>query len=143
MAFNALYVIFAKWNDILNFEGTTGPYIQYTYARIKSILRKYGKIEIEKNINHTILTDNITFSLVKVLLQYEDIIVNASQKYEPSIIAKYLITLTSAFNRFYHECPILNSIKEERNARILLVDIVQKVIQDACDLLGIECPEEM
>ena len=132
-----------SWNDILNFEGTTGPYIQYTYARIKSILRKYGKIEIEKNINHTILTDNITFSLVKVLLQYEDIIVNASQKYEPSIIAKYLITLTSAFNRFYHEYPILNSIKEERNARILLVDIVQKVIQDACDLLGIECPEEM
>lgn len=132
-----------SWNEILNFEGTTGPYVQYTYARAKSILRKNGNEQIEREINDIVLTDDTTFSLVKVLLQYEDIICNSAQKYEPSIIAKYLIALTSTFNRFYHECPILNATKEEKNARILLVDIVQKVIKDACELLGIVCPEEM
>lgn len=132
-----------SWKDVLNFEGTTGTYVQYTYARAKSILRKNGDIQMEKQINYKVLTEDIAFSLVKVLLQYEDAICNAVQKYEPSIIAKYLITLTSTFNCFYHECPILSATKEEKNARILLVDIVQKVIKDACELLGIECPEEM
>lgn len=132
-----------SWNDVLSFDGTTGPYVQYTYARAKSILHKNETFEIDTDINYKILTDDITFSLVKILLGYEEAICNAAQKYEPSILSRYLITLTSAFNRFYHECTILNAAKEERKARILLVDMVQKVIWDACNLLGMECPEEM
>lgn len=132
-----------SWEDVLSFEGTTGPYVQYTYARAKSILRKNGAGIADADINYNILTEDITFSLVKALLGYEEAICNAAQKYEPSILARYLIALATAFNRFYHECPILNASAEEKNARILLVDMVQQVILDACSLLGMECPEEM
>lgn len=132
-----------SWDEVLSFEGTTGPYVQYTYARAKSILRKNGNIEINENIDYGVLTDDITFSLVKVLLGYNDAIYNAAQKYEPSVIARYLISLSSAFNRFYHECSILHASSTEKNARIMLVDVVQNVIKDACMLLGMECPEEM
>lgn len=131
-----------SWDDVLSFEGTTGLYVQYSYARAKSILRKNNE-EIDADINYNILTEDNTFLLVKALLGYEEAILSAVQKYEPSILSRYLISLTSTFNRFYHECPILNATKEERKARVLLVDIVQKVILDACSLLGMECPEEM
>lgn len=132
-----------SWEDVLSFEGTTGPYVQYTYARAKSILRKCGDMGMQKEVKYEALTDDVSFALVKALLGYEDAIVTAAEKYEPSVIARYLINLSTAFNRFYHECPILKAEKEERAMRILLVDLVQKVLADACGLLGMECPEEM
>lgn len=132
-----------SWEDVLNFEGTTGPYVQYTYARAKSILRKLGSTAKADGVNYHMLTDDAAFSLVKILSGYEDAVVNAARSYEPSVIARYLITLTSAFNHFYQECPILQAGEEEKNARILLVAIVQDVIGDACGLLGMKCPEEM
>lgn len=132
-----------SWDEVLNFEGTTGPYVQYTYARAKSILRKNTNLEMDENVDYAVLTDDITFSLVKVLLGYEEAIYNAAERYEPSVIARYLISLTSAFNRFYHECSVLHATDKEKKARILLIDMVQMVIKDACILLGMECPEEM
>lgn len=132
-----------SWEDVLNLEGATGPYVQYTYARAKSILRKSGNIVKADGINYHKLADDAAFSLVKILSGYEDAVVNAARGYEPSVIARYLITLTSAFNRFYQKCPILQAGEEERKARILLVAIVQNVIADACGLLGMKCPEEM
>lgn len=132
-----------SWEDVLSFEGTTGPYVQYTYARAKSILRKNGMQNLPSDVDYRCLVDDITFTLVKILMGYEETVCNAAQKYEPSILAKYLVTLAAAFNRFYHECPILNAAPAERNARIILVDTVQKVIKDGCALLGMECPEEM
>ncbi|MBQ7933245.1 MAG: arginine--tRNA ligase, partial [Lachnospiraceae bacterium] len=132
-----------SWEDVLSFEGTTGPYVQYTYARAKSILRKNGIHNPPTAVDYRCLEDDITFALVKTLMGYEETVCNAAQKYEPSILAKYLVTLSAAFNRFYHECPILNAAFAERNARIILVDTVQKVLKDGCCLLGMECPEEM
>lgn len=132
-----------SWDEVLSFEGTTGPYVQYTYARAKSILRKNTNVKIEGDIDYDVLTDDITFSLVKTLLGYEEAIHNAAERYEPSVIARYLISLTSAFNRFYHECSVLHATDKEKKARILLIDLVQRVIKDACILLGMECPEEM
>ena len=132
-----------SWENVLSFEGNTGPYVQYTYARAKSILRKCGEINVETEVKFEALTDDISFSLVKVLLGYEEAVVNAAEKYEPSVIARYLINLSSAFNRFYHECPILKAADEEKTARFMLVDMVQKVLKDACSLLGMDCPEEM
>lgn len=132
-----------SWDEVLSFEGATGPYVQYTYARAKSILRKSNTAPAYSEVNFDMLTDDTAFSLVKALLGYEDAIYNAAQKYEPSVIAKYLIQLSAAFNRFYHECPIINAPAAEKNARIFLVNIVQEVIGDACGLLGMECPEEM
>ena len=132
-----------SWEEVLNSEGTTGPYIQYTYVRAKSILRNFGGIVAAAEINYHVLTDDAAFALIRLLCGYEEAVVNAARKYEPSIVARYLIALTSAFNHFYHECPILKAEEEEKRARILLVDMVQRIIADAGGLLGIKCPEEM
>ena len=132
-----------SWKEVLNFEGTTGPYVQYTYARAKSVLRKYGKPVEVKEIDYTVLTDDVSFHLIKVLEAYEDAVINAAEKYEPSIVARYVISLATSFNKFYHDCPILQADEKEKTARLLLVDCVRKVLREACSLLGMECPEEM
>jgi len=132
-----------SWDEVLSFEGTTGPYVQYTYARAKSILRKSSGAQENGVSDYEVLTDDVSFGLVKTLLGYEAAITGAIERYEPSVVARYLITLATAFNRFYHECPIIQADDKEKQARLVLVDMVQRVIKDACSLLGIECPEEM
>ena len=133
-----------SWDDVLSFEGTTGPYVQYTYARAKSILRK-SNVEIEnQSICYAALTDDITFELIKVLSGYEEAVRNAADRYEPSIIARYIISVASSFNKFYHECAILREEDEKiKLARLGLINVVQKIINEACSLLGMECPNEM
>ena len=133
-----------SWDDVLSFEGTTGPYVQYTYARAKSILRK-SNVEIEnKNICYDALTDDVTFELIKILSGYEEAVKNAANRYEPSIVARYIISVASSFNKFYQECTILREENEMvKMARLNLVNLVQKIVNEACGLLGMECPEEM
>lgn len=133
-----------SWEDVLSFEGTTGPYVQYTYARAKSILRK-SNVDIEnQSICYAALTDDITFELMKVLSGYEEAVRNAACRYEPSIVARYIISVASSFNKFYHECTILREEnKKTKLARLHLVALVQKILSEACSLLGIECPEKM
>lgn len=132
-----------SWKEVLNFDGTTGPYVQYTYARAKSVLRKYGKMVEAKEVDYTALTEDAIYSVVKVLSGYEDAVINAAEKNEPSIIARYVIALATAFNKFYHDCSILRAGENDKQARLLLTDLVQMVLCDACGLLGVECPEEM
>jgi len=141
-----------NWEDVLSFEGTTGPYVQYTYARAKSILRKSGFADGMAyasamagacGINYKYLTDDAAYALVKTLSGYETAVQGAAERYEPSVVARYIISVASAFNKFYHECPILSAGEEEKQARLALVDAVQKVLKDACALLGMECPAEM
>ena len=129
---------------MLSFEGTTGPYVQYAYARAKSILRK-SNVKIEnQSICYAALTDDITFELIKVLSGYEEAVQNAADRYEPSTVARYIISVASSFNKFYHECTILREEDEMiKLARLNLVNLVQKIINEACSLLGMECPEEM
>ncbi len=132
-----------SWKEVLNFDGTTGPYAQYTYARAKSVLRKHGKPIDSSEIDYTVLTDDISYNLVKVLARYEDAVIGAAEKNEPSVVARYVIALATAFNKFYHDCVILQAGDKEKKARLLLTDFVQKVLCEACSLLGMECPEEM
>jgi len=143
-----------SWDEVLSFEGTTGPYVQYTYARAKSILRKCGAEgnlqagvadvnTVEMTIDWRLLTDDTTYELLKVLSGYEDAVQEAAKRYEPSVVARYAVSLAAAFNKFYHECPILHATEGARNARLQLVDCVQQVLKDACSLLGLQCPEEM
>lgn len=132
-----------SWKEVLNFDGTTGPYAQYTYARAKSVLRKYGKPVEGAEIDYEVLTDDVSFNLIKVLDAYEDAVVKAAEKYEPSIVARYVISLATAFNKFYHECSILQAEEKEKKARLFLVNMAQQVLCEACGLLGMECPEEM
>lgn len=132
-----------NWDEVLSFEGTSGPYVQYTYARAKSILRKADYQKPAQEVNLEKLTDDYSFKLIKELLGYEEAVKKASEKYEPSVIAKYLIFVASAFNKFYHECPILKAEEEEKCAKLYLVDLTQGVIKECCELLGMKCPEEM
>lgn len=132
-----------SWEAVLSFEGTTGPYAQYTYARAKSILRKCEKVLGEENIDYAVLTDDVTYTLLKTLQGYEEAVLNAAEKYEPSVVARYIISLATAFNRFYHECPILQAGEETKKARLFVTNLVQVVLKDACGLLGLDCPEEM
>lgn len=132
-----------SWKDVLNFDGITGPYVQYTYARAKSVLRKAGETVVVDDIDYTVLADDVTYSLVKVLAGYEDAVVNAAEKNEPSIVARYVISLTTVFNKFYHDCSILQAEEKKKKARLLLTDLVRKILCEACGLLGMECPEEM
>lgn len=133
-----------SWDDVLSFEGTTGPYVQYTYARAKSVIRKYGKPINVDRIDFGALTDDVTFELIKTIAGYEDAVKTAAERYEPSVIARFIIGVAAAFNKFYHECPILREENENvKMARLQVVDLVQKILNDACGLLGMQCPEEM
>lgn len=132
-----------SWKEVLNFDGTTGPYVQYTYARAKSVLRKTCKMVEIGEVDYMALTDDVSYNLIKVLVSYEDAVINAAEKNEPSIVARYVITLATAFNKFYHDCTILQAEEKEKKARLFLTDLVQKVLCEACGLLGMECPEEM
>lgn len=133
-----------SWDDVLSFEGTTGPYVQYTNARAGSILRKSGQDIIFESVDFSALTDDASFELIKTLSGYEKAVNSAADRYEPSVIARYLISVSTAFNKFYQECKILKEENEDiKNARRYLVSVVQKVIIEGCGLLGIQCPEEM
>ncbi len=130
-----------NWDEVLSFDGMTAPYIQYTYARSKSILRKSHIDNTDVDLGY--LADDISYELIKKLALYPEIVRDAAAKFEPCIIARYAYHLSNLFNKFYHECRILSADDQIRKSRIVLVDAVQKVISDSMSLLGIECPEEM
>ncbi len=129
-----------KLEDIVQFEGETGPYIQYAIARANTIIDKYGK-EINPS-NEWILTDNYAWEIIKKLSAYQATIEQAVEKYEPSIVAKYAIQLAQLFNKYYGNTRILVE-DEEIEARIALVSAVITVLQDALALLGLESPKNM
>ncbi len=132
-----------SWDDVLNFDGSTGPYVQYTYARAKSVLRKYGERVDFAQADWNALTDSVSYNLVKILGGYEDAVKSAAEKYEPSVVARYVMSLAVAFNKFYHDCTILKAEGAVKQARLALTELTQRVLRDGCGLLGLECPEEM
>lgn len=144
--FNDLYnqrikdVIF-DWKKLLNFDGETGPYVQYTYARASSVLRKIG--EVPDTIDYTLLTDEASIGLLKEIERYPQVIKDAAERYEPSVIARYSIDLAHAFNKFYHECQINVEDETTKYTRTNVVKIARYIIKDALSLLGIQCPEQM
>ena len=145
--FNDLYnqrikdVVF-DWDKILNFDGETGPYVQYTYARAASVLRKTGDVSSE-NIDYSVLTDEYTMALLKVIDRYPAVIKDAAEKLEPSVIARYSMDLAQTFNKFYHECQIMVEDENVKIARVNVVKITKNILKDALRLLGISCPEQM
>ena len=146
--FNDLYnqrikdVVF-NWDKILNFDGETGPYVQYTYARCASVFRKVGDVQIPDEIDYSVLTDDVTMNLLKDITRFPGIVKDAADKFEPFMIARFAVSVAQHFNKFYHDCQI--NVKEEnvKMARLKVVQMTMKVIKDALELLGIECPEQM
>jgi arginyl-tRNA synthetase len=131
-------------DKVLSFEGETSCYIQYTHARIGSVLRKAGRTDLsDAEVDYSILTDDVSFEAVKLLSMFPQAVYEAAEEYEPSILAKYLLELVKAFNQFYHDSPILSVEGHIRKARLSLCKAVKTVVKTGMSLLGIECPESM
>ncbi len=129
-----------RWEDALNFEGESAPFIQYTYARAASILRKTnwnGEYSIEY-ISHP-----QEIKLLKLMAKYPSMVENAVRRLSPYIMARYAYTLASQFNQFYRDCPVLKADDNTKNARLAIVKAFKKLIKDVLELLGIEAPEKM
>ena len=131
------------WNTILNFQGETGPYIQYTYVRTKSILEKVDKIPEFEEIDLKQLSDEYSQNIIKLLYNFEDTLIQVTEKEEPSILSRYLIDLAKAFSTFYNENKIIVEDQKVQNARIYLTYSVGQVLKIGANLLGIEMPNKM
>lgn len=130
------------WDEVLNFDGETGPYVQYTYARAKSVLRK-ADFKENKEISFDNITSDEEFALVKALGNFKDVVDKAAEKYEPSLITRHLTEIAKNFNKFYNACQINvedEKIKEERLALSYATSIV---IKTGLGLLGIKTVEQM
>ena len=132
-----------KWEKLLNFDGETGPYVQYTHARCASILRKVENYTPETAIDYSLVTDAESIDLLKEISRFPKVVFDASEKYEPSVVARFAVDVAQSFNKFYNANRINVEDEAVRNARVTLVYLTKKTIKDALLLLGIECPEQM
>ena len=131
---------------ILDFEGDTGPYCQYTHARACAILRKakLQKIALKSTIDTASLSEDVEHTLITALSQFPERVQTALNQYRPHIIAQYLLSLSRIFNEFYHKCPCLQEENEKiRNARLVLIDCSRQVLHNGLRLLSITPLEEM
>ena len=131
-----------SWEKMLSFEGETGPYVQYTNARACSVLRK-AEEEADGNIDFSLLTDDVTVEVIKLIASFNDKVKDAAERYEPSVVSRYLVDLAQAFNKFYHDNSILNAEENTRKARLAVVKAVSLVLTSGLALLGIKAPEQM
>lgn len=130
------------WDQVLNFDGETGPYTQYTFARSCSILDK-GEFKLKDNSKFDLLVDDTEIDIVKHLSKFEEVLLNATEKYEPSFLTRYTVELAKLFNKFYANCPI-NTVEDElKYQRLYLTYSVNKCLKLSLSLLGIEAPVRM
>ena len=130
-------------DEVLRFDGETGPYVQYMFARICSILSKYNlDIKIINTDNNYEYNEEET-SLLKLLDKFPEIIKNAAESYEPSILTRYIIDVASAFSSYYNNNIILSEDEKIKNVRVSIAYAVSIVIKKGMNILGIECPERM
>lgn len=136
-----------KWDKVLNFDGETGPYVQYTHARSASLLRKAGispeDIKAAKDLDFSFLQGDSSFALAKLIYQFPTVVEDAGDKYEPSIVTRHIVNIAQAFNRFYHDEHILIEDEKEKLAKLALVLATKQSIRNGLALLGINAPEKM
>ncbi|MBS3163106.1 arginine--tRNA ligase [Candidatus Woesearchaeota archaeon] len=133
-------IILFDWKTSLNFEGDTGPYVQYAYARASSILKKSKN---KLNPDYLLLKDPFELKLVKHMSNFPFIVREAATHYRPDIIANYTHNLAQIFNEFYHNCAVISEDKPLEAARLSLVKATMQVIKNSLNLLGISVLEEM
>ena len=131
-----------KWDKVLNFDGETGPYVQYTYCRCASILRSIDH-DANAAIDYSLLLDEEAIALLKEINRFPQVVKDAAEKYEPSVVARFAMDVAQSFSRFYNADRVNVEDTALRNARAKLVDMTKHTLKDALDLLGIQCPEQM
>ena len=131
------------WDMLLNFQGETGPYIQYIYVRTRSILEKAGYEPKIDDVDFSVLQEKEAIDTIKLLYRFNEIVESAAQKNEPSIVARYLIDVAQSFSTFYNEHKIITEDKTIQNARLYLSSCVGTVLKTGVELLGMEMPEKM
>lgn len=132
-----------EWDTILNFQGETGPYIQYTYVRTRSVLEKAGDIPKFENVIIENLLDEYSLDVLKLIYNFEDTLIQVTEKNEPSILSRYLIDLAKAYSSFYNENKIIVDNKDIQNARVYLTYATGKILKQGAELLGMKMPEKM
>ena len=134
-----------KWDRVLNFDGETGPYVQYTHARAASVLRKAGEdaAKISADVDYTKIRGEAAYSLVKLLHAMPDVVIEAGERCEPSILTRHIIDIAQAFNKFYHDEQILVDDEAEKMAKLALVASARQAIENGLAMLGIKAPERM
>lgn len=132
-----------NWDRILSFQGETGPYLQYTYVRTKSIIEKAGGLPSFENIDKKYLLEDSANKILKILYNFEKTLIQVTEKNEPCILSRYLIDLAKAYSNFYNENQIITKDKKIQNTRIFLTYATGNVLKIGAKLLGIEMPDRM
>ncbi|HLR52681.1 MAG TPA: arginine--tRNA ligase, partial [Candidatus Avamphibacillus sp.] len=127
--------------SMLTFEGETGPYIQYTFARACSLLRK-SSYDGAKPVSYVAYTDENAWTVISLLMKFEEIVFHAYKQFDPSIVAKYIINLAQAFNKYYGNVKILE-VDEGLEGRLQLVKATKLVLKEGLRLLGLQAPVKM
>ncbi len=131
-------------NEALNFNGETGPYVQYAAVRCKSILEKANfEFNANEEIDYSVLTNDSTIEVVKLVSNFSDVIVQAKDKSEPSIIARYLIKVAQEYSSFYNKNKVICDEQNVQTARLYLTYMVENVLTTGLNLLGIKVPDHM
>ena len=128
-------------DKVLSFEGETGPYVQYTYARCNSLLEKCG--DIVGDIDYEGINNEYAAEVIRTITKFKDTLIEAADRFEPYLVTRFAVELAQNFNKFYFECNILNAPQGIKNARLLLTKAVQQVLRNALKLLGIQTPNKM
>lgn len=132
-----------SWNKVLNFDGETGPYVQYTHARCCSVVRMDENFDSSAPVNYDLITEQDAIELLKEINRFPTVIKDAADKYEPSIVARFAVDVAQAFNKFYNSTRINVDDRDLKNARVMLTYLTKNTIAEALNLLGIEAPEAM
>lgn len=132
-----------SWDKVLNFDGETGPYVQYTHARCSSVVRLAENFDPSNEVDFSVITEPDAIFLLKEINRFPKVILDAADKYEPSIVARFAVDVAQAFNKFYNSTRINVPEENVKNARVMLTYLTKKTLSDALELLGIQAPEAM
>lgn len=139
---NRIKDVVFSWERALNFDGETGPYVQYTHARCKSVLRKAGQT-LPEQVDYSCLADAEAQRAARLVLDFPQVVREACNRYEPSLVTRHIVDIAQAYNKFYYEHRILDEDAAVQGARLALTEAVSTVLAVGLSLLGIAAPDRM
>ena len=134
-----------NWDNVLNFDGETGPYVQYTHARASSVLKNAGfsgSFDVA-SMDLSYISGGSAYELIKEIYRFPEVIADAAEKYEPSVLTRHIVDIAQAFNKFYHDEHILVENEQEKQAKLLLTYAAKQTIKNGLELLGMKAPDKM